>query len=162
MPYNKEKKNCFDKFIFKTRVFQGVVVFILLGAVALILCGTVFFRDEHFPDFPNLALMVPGIFLAFMCLPALFVPWMLRHNTRVMHEKVKLFLSEDEIAEIERVSFLDTAILKKAQKLQKQGEKNGNMSEYNNFCQIVAMAGFTRAIMTQSISHIPPREGGNT
>lgn len=156
MPYS-EKKNCFDRFIFKTRIVNVAVAFAFLGGIALIILGTVVFKSKDFGGGPTFGLMVPGIFLAFACLPGSLIPWLFRHNTRVMYEKLKLILTEEEIAEITRVSFVDTAILKKAQRLQKEGEAKKDMAEYENFRQLVAMAGFSRVIMTQSVSAYPPR-----
>lgn len=149
--YDKsERKNCFDRFIRKTHTINVAVVFILLGAIALILCGTVFFRDEH--NFPSFGFMVPGIFLAFLCLPGSLIPWMFRHNARVTLEKLKIILSDREIDEIARVSFVDAAIIRKAHKLQQEGAAKNDMSEYENFRQLAAMAGFSRVILTQSIT----------
>lgn len=151
MPY--ERKNCFDRFIKKTYIVNVVVVFVLLGAVALILCGTVFFRDEH--DFLNFGFMMPGIFLAMLCMPGSLMPWLFRHNARVMCEKLKIVLTEKEIDEIQRVSFVEAAILRKFQRLQKEGEAKKDMSEYENFRQLAAMAGFSQVVMTQSVNAYP-------
>jgi len=142
----RKKRNCFEKFIYLTKVVNVLLIFVFAGCIAMIVCGIVF--GDHELHFPNMWLLMPGIFVAMLCLMGSLMAAVFRYSTRVVYNTAKQLLSEDEIDAIERVSFLNTAIMAKAQRLQKECAEKNDMTEYNNYMQIVAITGFSRTINT--------------
>jgi hypothetical protein len=147
-----QRENCFDRAVKKSYIATAVFILTLFGGVALILCGTVFFRSPFGGStMPNLGFMMPGIFITFISVAGFFGSFAARSQARIAYDKLKVLLSEEEIAQIERVAFVNTAVLRKMQRLQEEGMRKGDMREYDNFCQMAMMSGFSGMTMAGSI-----------